>query len=65
MLASVVALIPFPGSLFARKHEIRSAKRKTRTDLVLLGLFAVCAYVSVFVTEAHEWLERWAVRHEE
>ena len=64
MLASVVALIPFPGALFARKHEIRSAKRKTRTDLVLLGLFAVCAYAFVFLSDAYEWFDRWAVRHE-
>jgi diguanylate cyclase (GGDEF)-like protein len=48
----------------ARKHEIRSAKRKTRTDLVLLGLFAVCAYVFVFLTDAYEWVDRWAVRLE-
>jgi diguanylate cyclase (GGDEF)-like protein len=64
MLASVVALIPFPGALFARKHEIRSAKRKTRTDLLLLGLFAVCAYAFVFLYDAYEWFDRWAVRHE-
>ena len=64
MLASVVAPIPFPGALCARKHEIRSAKRKTRADLVLLGLFAVCAYAFVVLFDAYEWFDRWAVRHE-
>jgi diguanylate cyclase (GGDEF)-like protein len=57
--------MPFPGSLFGKKHEIRSAKRKTRTDLVLLGLFAVCAYGFAFLSDSYEWFARWAIRHEE
>jgi len=43
---------------------MKSAKRKTRTDLLLLGLFAVCAYAFVFLSDAYEWFDRWAVRHE-
>jgi diguanylate cyclase (GGDEF)-like protein len=43
---------------------MKSGKRKTRTDLALLGLFAVCAYAFAFLTDAHEWFERWAARHE-
>jgi len=57
--------VSFPESVFGRKHEIGSAKRTTRTDLILLGLFAVCAYVFGRLTDAHEWFERWARRHEE
>ena len=52
-------------AILGRKHEMKSARRKTRTDLVLLGLFAVCTYVFGILTDAHEWFERWAVRHEE
>jgi two-component system, NarL family, sensor histidine kinase UhpB len=44
---------------------MESAKRKARTDLVLLGLFAVCAYVFAVLTDAYERFERWADRHEE
>jgi diguanylate cyclase (GGDEF)-like protein len=44
---------------------MRSGKRKTHTDLALLGLFAACAYVLALLTNAHEWFERWSVRHEE
>jgi len=44
---------------------MKSGKRKTRTDLVLLGLLAVCAYFLAFLTDAYEWFERWAGRHEE
>ena len=33
---------------------MKSGKRKTRTDLALLGLFAVCAYVLAFLTDAYE-----------
>jgi diguanylate cyclase (GGDEF)-like protein len=56
--------VPFPKPLFKREHEIRGSRGKTRRDLVLLGLFAVCAYAFGFLTDAHEWFERWAARHE-
>ena len=52
-------------AILGRKHEIKSRKGKTRRDLAVLGLFAVCAYVLAFLTDTHEWFERWAVRHEE
>jgi hypothetical protein len=52
-------------SVFERKREIRLGKGKTPSDLALLGLFAACAYVLAFLTDAHEWFERWAGRNEE
>jgi diguanylate cyclase (GGDEF)-like protein len=51
-------------SVFEREREIRPGKGKTLTDLALLGLFAACAYVLAFLTEAYEWFDRWAGRHE-
>jgi diguanylate cyclase (GGDEF)-like protein len=58
--------MPFPGyRYFGRKHEIRPGTGKTPIDLALLGLFAACAYVFAFLTDAHERFERWAVRHEQ
>ncbi len=52
-------------AILGRRREIKPGKRKTRTDLVLLGLLAVCAYFLAFLTDAYEWFERWAGRHEE
>lgn len=44
---------------------MRRASRRTLKDLVLVVLFALCMYVVVVLTDAHERFERWASHHEE